>query len=185
MFISLLFGEFFTTKEKVIITPSREFQWTSFAEHAPNFWKILIPSRVHLIEILISSMMVIILYRVLQEREKETENKLPQLNVWIESTKTLMLQLRENVVHMEEMEEELRAEILQEMSSAKKMRNEEDKFCAQLQNDKLQIKKAMKKGDELYAVLQKDMDSLKKIITAKERVDAKLQNEVRSFKKKL
>jgi predicted membrane protein len=184
MFISLLFGEFFTTKEKVI-TPSREFQWTSFAEQATNFWKILIPSHVHLIEILISSMMVIILYRVLQDRAKETENKLPQLNVWIDSTKSLMLQLRENVVHMEEMEEDLRAEILQEMSSAKKMKKEEEKFCAQLQNDKLQIKKAMKKSDELYAVLQKDMDSLKKIITAKERVDAKLQHEMRSFKKKL
>jgi hypothetical protein len=38
---SLPFGNFVTTN-KTEIVPPQEFQWRIFAEHAQNFWKILI-----------------------------------------------------------------------------------------------------------------------------------------------
>jgi hypothetical protein len=46
----------------------------SFAEHAQNFWKILIPMRFHFIIVLIFWIMVKIVYHILQKRKKETEN---------------------------------------------------------------------------------------------------------------
>jgi hypothetical protein len=66
----------FVIENEMEIVPSWEFQWRSFTEHVQNFWKILIPLFISLINILTLLMMQYLLYYKLQQRKEETECKL-------------------------------------------------------------------------------------------------------------
>jgi hypothetical protein len=162
-----------------------ELQRTSIAESTMNFWKIFFPTPVHLIGILASWAMVKILHLQFEERIKDKQTRLSQLDFWILTTKTLMLRLRKNVAYMDKMEDNVRVEILKEAHSIKERLKKENEFCSLLRKDKIQIKKVMKNGDKLYDGLQKYINSIKKKLTANERLSAKLLREMLAFKEKL
>jgi hypothetical protein len=150
--------------------------WNS-AEEAQDFWNIPITTLVCLIRILTSLMTVYYIYR----KKKEAENELTQMSFLIQSTESLMHKSRENVVHTQQMEEELRAEIWKEICSAKKIMDGEGRLRARLRNETFELKKAMKKRDEFYDDFEKSIDSLKKRVAAKKRLDIEFQNDIYSF----
>jgi hypothetical protein len=150
--------------------------WIS-AEEAHDLWKIPVTTLICLIRILTSLMTVYYIYR----KKKEAENELAQMSFLIQSTESLMHRSRENVLHTQQMEEELRAEIWKEICSAKKIMDGEGRLRARLRNETFELKKAMKKRDEFYDDFEKNIDLLKKRIAAKKRLDIEFQNDIYSF----
>jgi hypothetical protein len=166
-FESAPFGNFVTGNEMEIAS-SWEFLWRNFTEHAQNFWEILVPLRMSLVGILIPFMVRYLVYYILGRswhRREEAKNEFSQLRQSMQDGKTLMLELREEFLRMQNMERERRRHLWSEMCSIKEMVKAEEEQCAQLGNEMWSLLMMMKAEEISRAHALSETNTKKKAMT--------------------
>jgi hypothetical protein len=126
------------TSNKVECVPFWELQQRNSPEDQQNFWMIL------------ASLFSLIRHRLfnnnLQQdcyRKDETKQELSELKMLLQKSESLVLELRDSVTFMQEVEDKLYSQIQNQMASVKMMMKVVDKSHVQLQNEVGQWRRMM------------------------------------------
>jgi hypothetical protein len=157
--------------------PSWELHLRSSEEDEQNFWQVFVPSS-HFI-IFISSVMLELL-RWCWHREVETEQKLTQLQMNLQGSKSFVGQLRAPKAFMQEEQDKHWAQFQYEMELVKEVMKANERHLAQFLNVMDFIK--IKVWDEHLSQLQNQMGLTEEVMKVKGKRCDKIQKKMNSMK---